>query len=290
MGRIADALKRAEHERTQRAHAEDVSGRLHPAQDGADLLADAIVEAPPLPRTLLAHAAPLTGDVVDERVVVIRDATSHIAERYRSLRTRLMTSNPAGHARCVAVTSSLPGEGKTVTVANLGFSLAELRHLRVGMIDLDLRQRGLSRLFHVADRPGVAEVLRGEHGLADVCLSLVRGNLYLVPAGNPHGASPSELLAGPRAAALFREMNERFHHNLIDCPPVSTVADIGLIAPLCHSVLIVIRMHSTPEPVVRRSVKMLQANHVPILGCILAGSRDEGLAGSDSHHHEQIEP
>jgi predicted acyltransferase len=70
---------------------------------------------------------------------------------------------------------------------------------------------------------------------------------------------------------VFKEINDRFHYSLIDTPAVSSVADIGLIAPLCHSVLIVIRMNRTPEPLLRRSVKMLQANHVPITGCILAG-------------------
>ena len=218
-------------------------------------------------------------------MVALHDPTSGIAEKYRSVRTRLLTSNPGGGARVFAVTSSLGQEGKTVTTANMGFSLAELRHLRVAIIDLDFRQRGLSRLCRVEDKPGMVEVLRGDKQLADVCLPLVSSNLYFVPTGNAGQASPSELLAGNRVRSIFKELADRFHYSLIDTPPVNTAADIGLIAPLCHSVLIVVRMGRTPEPLLRRCVKTLQANHVAIGGCILAGYCEKTMACSEPHDY-----
>ncbi len=81
---------------------------------------------------------------------------------------------------------------------------------------------------------------------------------------------------------VFREINERFHYCLIDTPPIHAFADIGLIAPLCHSVLIVIRMNATPEPLLQRCVKMLQANHLAITGCILAGYREDAMSFNTS--------
>jgi capsular exopolysaccharide synthesis family protein len=302
MGRIAEALKRAQLERARKAQpdgrAEGTASRLAGPEAGDrldavappdDVLSASIIEPPPLPRPFLSQNAPVSPDAVSSQIVAFHHPTSPIAEQYRSVRTRLLTSNPAGSARVLAVTSGVRREGKTITVANLGFSLAELRHLRVAMVDLDFRQRGLSSLFGVSDRPGMAEVLRGEKPLADVCLPVVRGNLYFIPAGNPGDVSPSELLAGGRAVALFRELTDRFHHNLVDTPPMHTVADIGMIAPLCHSVMIVIRMNRTPEPVLRRCVKMLQANHISIIGCVLAGYSDESGSSGDSHDYYQAE-
>ncbi|MBI4579398.1 MAG: hypothetical protein HY718_06820, partial [Planctomycetes bacterium] len=61
--------------------------------------------------------------------------------------------------------------------------------------------------------------------------------------------------------------------------------DIGLVAPLCHSVVIVIRMGRTPEHVLRRCVRMLQANHVAIAGAILAGYSEETMACVDPHDY-----
>lgn len=291
MGRIAEALKRAEQERAHRLDHEtcDAAQALFDAPAPA-AGAEAAVEVPaeePQRRPFVINAAVIPPACVDRRVVAFNDPASPLSERYRSIRTRLLTGNPSGSPRQYAITSSMPREGKTVTTANLAFSLAELRHLRVAMIDLDFRQHGLANLLGAGDRPGIADVIRGEMSLADVCIPVVRPNLHLIPAGNAQSMSSSELLTGDRVRSIFREIGERFHYALIDTPAANTVADIGLIAPLCHSVLIVIRMNRTPEPMVRRCVRMLQANGVPITGSILAGYCEETAGYADSQDYFQ---
>lgn len=282
MGRIAEALKRAEQERAWHLENEAPGASQAAPVPGASPTdthvlaeADTIAPAPETSRPFLTNAAPIPPESVHRAVVALHDPDNPATERFRAARTRLLTSNPGGGSRLHAVTSSAPGEGKTVTAANLAFTLAELRHLRVALIDLDFRQRGLDRLLGVNGKPGVAEVLRGEHTLSEVCIPLVRPNLHYVPAGDPGNVTPSELLSSRRISALFREINERFHYGLIDTPPSDTVADAGLIAPLCHSALFVIRMSVTPEPLVRRCVRMLQANGVLIAGSILVGDCDD---------------
>jgi capsular exopolysaccharide synthesis family protein len=313
MGRIAEALKRAQQERARRTvggpgalippagspgeapvQPPDGGGTgtpgWKPAANQAAAASLAQFLAPPVAQPFFVSAPPVVPDEVGPEVVVFHDPGSPIAERYRSARTRLLTGNPGGGARVFAITSSLPREGKTVTTANLGFSLAEMRHLRVALIDCDFRRQGLSTLFHVKDKPGVAEVIRGERTLADVCVPVVRDNLFLVPTGNPGSSSPSELLAGASAVAAFREINERFHYGLIDTPPTDTAADIGLIAPLCHSIVIVIRMSRTPEHLLRRCVRMLQANHVEIAGSILVGYSEKTMGYTDTHDYYEGRP
>ena len=299
MGRIAEALKRAQEERARRAddpHAarsSESGGRFQQAlrrgrargQDQPDDVLGSTIDAPPRSEPLATVADPILPEMVPPQVVTFHDPTSQIAEKYRSVRTRLLTGNPTGSARALAITSSLAGEGKTVTVGNLGFSLGELRHLRVCAIDLDVRRRGLSKLFGVQDRPGMAELLRGEKKLSEVCMPVVRENLFMVPAGDPQSANPSELISSGYAQRIFRELNERFHYTLVDTPPINTAADIGLIAPMCHAVVLVIRMHKTPEPVLQRCVKLLQANHLTIAGCILAGCDDQVAGYSETQDY-----
>ncbi len=298
MGRIAEALKRAQQERDHRLKLASsdrietdspnrLAGGIQSDSDVAldpagSLFSGTILRPPPTRKPFTVTSRPMLPEAVDPRVVAFHEPASAIAEKYRSVRTRLLTNNPGGSARVHAIASTLRQEGRTITVANLGFSLAELRHLRVAMIDLDLRQQGLTRLFKADDRPGVAEVLRGEKRLADVCIPVVRDNLHIIPAGHPGQAGSSELLAGDPMASLFREINERYHYALVDTPPIHTCADIGLIGPLCHSVLVVVRMNRTPEPLLRRSVKMLQANHLTIAGCILAGVPDQAMNFDES--------
>jgi capsular exopolysaccharide synthesis family protein len=294
MGRIAEALKKAQQERSRRAGASGATLAPEapvaetPPPSGVKTAAAAgvarIVDAP-APRPFLITASPILPEAVAPDVVVFHDPGNPISERYRSARTRLVSENPGGGPRVFAITSSLPHEGKTVTTANLGFSMAELRHLRVAVIDCDFRRRGLTNLFKAGDRPGLAEFIRGEKALADVCVPVVRENLFLIPTGDCRTTLPGELLAGTQAAAAFREMHSRFHYGLIDTPPMDTVADIGMIAPLCHSVVIVIRMSRTPDYLLRRSVRMLQANHVEIAGSILVGYCERTMAYADNHDY-----
>ena len=282
MGRIAEALKRAEQERAWHLENEEPGtpqAAPAPGEQSLDaaILAepDTIAAAPEPSRPFLTNAAPITPESIHRTVVALHEPGCQAAERFRAARTRLLTSNPGGSSRLHAITSSAPGEGKSVTAANLAFSLAELRHLRVALIDLDFRQRGLDRLLGAGGKAGVAEVLRGEHILSEVCIPLVRPNLHYVPAGDLGNVTPSELLSSQRVGVLFREISERFHYCLIDTPPSDTVADVGLIAPLCHSALFVIRMNVTPEPLVRRCVRMLQANGVLVAGSILVGGCED---------------
>lgn len=300
MGRIAEALKRAQQERS-RCTGDSFGAPVSPSGSPAEVTAPTVA-AVEMPGTASAvdpaqlsvtstgqpffvTAPPIVPDQVAPEVVVFHQPHTPIAERYRSARTRLVTGNPSGGARVLAITSSQPKEGKTVTTANLGFGLAELRHLRIAMMDCDFHRKGLSSLFGVSDKPGLAEVIRGERSLADVCIPVVRENLFLVPVGDPGSSMPSELLTGASAAATFREINQRFHYSLIDTPPTDAAADIGLIAPLCHSVIIVIRMNHTPEHLMQRCVRMLQANRVEIAGSILVGYCEKTMGYVDSHDY-----
>jgi len=292
MGRIAEALRKAQQERSRRLQekptgnaesavaCEDTSSRSVDRSDRLaherDVLGQAtVLEASPRPEPFVVNSAPLLPENIHPSVVAFHVPRSAVAEKYRLARTRLLTSNPNGSSRVFAITSSLPKEGKTVTTANLGFSLAELRHLRVAIFDFDFRRHGLSRLCQVSQRPGVADVLRGEKKLAEVCLPVVRSNLHVIPTGDCGDTNPSEWLASDRMPALMKEIGERFHYTLIDTPPVSTCADIGLIAPRCHSAVLVVRIGSTPEPLLARCAQMLQENQVPIVGTILSGYCDE---------------
>jgi len=299
MGRIAEALRRAQQERNLRlgqmadtsfadltAGPERVFGRGTTRVDSLSDMTQSLLDPPPPPQPFPITAPPILSESVAGEAVTLHDPNSATAEKFRSVRTRLITANPGGGPRVLAVTSALHGEGKTVTTANLAFSLSELKYLRVAMIDLDFHGRGLSCLLGAESQPGLAELLRGEMPLAEVCMPVVRDNLYLVPAGDPAGMLPSELLASKLVGSVFKELTERFHYSLIDTPPVHEAADTGLIAPLCHSVIMVVRMNRTPEPLLSRCVKMLQANRVTVAGCILAGYTETAIAAQTHDYYQ----
>jgi capsular exopolysaccharide synthesis family protein len=286
MGRIAAAMKRAQRQReargAQTAPTSEVT--VGPPADRTEGSFDNLQEAPSLGTEWIATSpalepveatrASIGSEQVDRHVIACHEPGSATAEKYRSVRTRLLTARKGRRTSIHAIVSTQGGEGRSVTAANLGFCMAEFGHLRVAVVDLDFRRRGLTEMFRLADAPGMAEVIREEADLDDICVPAVRTNLYVVPAGELGDSAISTLLGNERLSRLFAQLHDRFHYIFVDTPPMHDVSDAGLIAPLCHSVLLVVRMNCTPESYVRRSIRTIQVNGIPIEGCILTGERD----------------
>ncbi len=273
MGRIAEALKKAEAERRQRL-----------AEDGGNLAgATALAEPDPAPSepsvTDYVELAPPHEPVaidhgVNELLVPYYDRSSIIAEQYRSVRTRLLTQNPQNEHRVLAITSAIPREGKSVTTGNLGVILAEIRHFKVLCVDVDFRRSRLGQLLAVERGPGMADLLRGDAKYEEVIRPTPVPNLFFVAAGSTNGSNAAELLASHRTAAVFRRFQSDFHYTLVDTPPATTVTDVGIIGQMCSGVILLVRLNFTPEPMAKRAVRLLRVNNIPIVGCMLIGHED----------------
>lgn len=271
MGRIAEALKKAERER-------QLASTVEPSTPAAPR-----PEAPPDPAPTAAAVAtdvqpvrPVrsVSDGMSEALVAYYDSSSMIAEQYRSLRTRLLSMNPDNEAQVLAVTSAVPREGKSVTALNLALILSEIQHLRVLVIDGDFRRSSLARLLNQPGAPGLADMLRGQGTLESVIQPTAMPNLMFIPAGKMGNRSAADLLSSETLARTFRKLQTQYQYIIVDTPPATTVTDVGVIGQLCHAVVMVIRMNRTPGPVVRRAVRMLQVNNIPVAGCVLVGRNE----------------
>lgn len=215
---------------------------------------------------------------VSDAVVAIRDRNAPVAEQFRAVRTWLLSRVKPADRMCLAVTSSVPREGKTIATANLAAVLAEVRQRRVLAVDCDLRQRTLARAFGIRETPGVVDILAGRARLADALVAMPPGNFTVLPAGRLNDENPTELLNSTAAGHLFDELRDAFDYVVVDTPPVQRVADVGVIGAFCSGVLMVVRMHKTASHLVRESVRWLQSNQLNVLGCIAAGCRRKDAA------------
>ncbi|MFQ5423282.1 MAG: CpsD/CapB family tyrosine-protein kinase [Phycisphaerae bacterium] len=328
MGRIADALKKAQRERdaklrlgvdagnqwggtgpgaaAQRGTASDSAVAAPPLDTGPDARintstrtdAEPAIDGgvripsrvpaphPPLPSSRAAAEpaglwpshrcsrplAPLPKWDVASVVLAVHDRSSSIVEQYRAVRTWLMSHSALGEHNCVAFTSSVAQEGKTVSTANLAVVLAEIRHLNILAVDADFRRGSMARLYHLQNSPGLADVLSGRATLADAIVQTPLRNLSFLPAGKCLGLSPTELFNSHEASLVFDEIRERYHFVLIDTPPVQSYSDVGVIGALCSGIVVVVRMHKTPSTLVRQSVQWLQSNNLNVIGCIAAAT------------------
>ncbi len=207
---------------------------------------------------------------VDPVIIAFHDRFTGICEQYRAIRARLLTMNTARAHQVIAITSSVPEEGKSVSTLNLGLIMAEGGEHRILIADADFRRTSLARMVGIAPRPGLADVLSGEATLADAVQPSPLPNLHILPAGEVRNAAYGELLSATGTAAVVAALRARYDYVFLDTPPVTTVSDVCLLAPNTDGALLVIEMRRTPEPTVQIAVRSLQANNVRILGCILS--------------------
>lgn len=224
---------------------------------------------------------------VHPALVTIRERDSGITEQYRAVRTWLLRRVPTNGHSCLTVTSSIPREGKSVTVANLAAVMAEVRHLRVLAVDADFRQGRLAQLFKISNGPGLADVVAGRAKLDEALRQTPLDNLTLMPAGIYQGLNPAELINSITVARVFEEIRDRYHFILVDTPPVQKLSDTGVIGALCTGVLMVVRMNKAPVYLVKRSLHWLQSNNLNVIGCVASCCDSSG--GSTVYRGSELE-
>ena len=190
----------------------------------------------------------------DVKLVISKGAAPICVEQYRRLAGAVHGLQVDRGLKTMMVTSSVPNEGKTLTVTNLALTLSESYKRRVLLIDADLRRPTVHDLFRIPNTTGLAEVLRSER--ADVPLLRLSANLSLLPAGRPD-ASPMAALTSDRMRALLEQFNQDFDWVLLDAAPVGFMPDAQLLASVTGAVLFVIAAGATPYSLVQRAVSEL---------------------------------
>jgi capsular exopolysaccharide synthesis family protein len=197
------------------------------------------------------------GNGTAARLVLRQDDSSKAAlEAYRGLRTRLMRHQAKTELKSIAITSSLPGEGKTLTTMNLGLCYSQLPQQRVLVIDGDLRTCGLTGMLEHPSSPGLAEVLAGEVTADEAIVATNQNNLFVLPAGTV-SSPPPELFTGTRWQEFLSHCRESFNVILIDTPPLLPLADFELISAACDGVVMVVRAHHGQREMLQKTASAL---------------------------------
>lgn len=189
-------------------------------------------------------------------------------EQFKALRAKLEKRIEDGKLKTIAVTSSIAGEGKTVSSVKLALNLASSRKKKVLLIDLDLRKSGIARGLDIQQRPGLTDFLQGTANLKDIVRSTHVPGLFVIPGGNVL-RDPSPLLSSVKIRKFFGAIREEFEVILIDTPPILPVADTLSVKDQVDGFIFLFRVGVTPHTMLRQALEELgEAN---ILGVVLNG-------------------
>ncbi len=187
-------------------------------------------------------------------------------EAYKTLRTNISFSGD--NIKAIAVTSSVPNEGKSVVTFNLANSLAE-DGKKVLYIDADIRKSVTVVRYGVdIETKGLTHYLSGQAKLDQIIYDTNIDNLSVIFTGQA-APNPSELLGNERFKKLLEQEREDFDYIIIDCPPLGSVIDAAIVAKECDGAIIVIETDNVSYKVVQRVKKQLDQSGCRILGAVL---------------------
>jgi capsular exopolysaccharide synthesis family protein len=209
---------------------------------------------------------------VEPHLVAITQPRSGHAERFRSLRTRVLHAGERKKMQAFVITSAGVMEGKTLTAINLSWLLAQTDGVRALLIDGDLRNPCAAEYLGLDAPTGLSEVLGGEATLAESIVRLEPAGLHLLPGGSARD-DVAELLSGPKFSAVLREARRMFDYIIIDAPPLGIFTDATVLISRADSALIVARANKTRYAALERLLEPLP--RASLLGVILNGSDEQ---------------
>jgi len=199
-----------------------------------------------------------------------------VSEAYKLLRTNIQFSfSNEGTGHVIGVTSSIQSEGKSSSICNLAYAMAE-DGARVVLLDGDLRRPSIASKLGLARSPGLTNLLvsRGEYqDVIQHCAAAPR--LDIITAGDIP-PNPSELLGSNRMAALLQELRQNYDYILVDLPPVTVVSDAVAMSKVLDGVVVVVRNAVAEQKMLAEAIRQLKMVNVRILGFAFRDTQPNG--------------
>lgn len=195
------------------------------------------------------------------------------AEAHRMLRTALPAEDGEG-AQVLLITSTLAGEGKSLTALNLAQALAASEE-RVLLVDADLRRPALSHLLQTREAPGLSDLLLNGARPGQAVQHVAGTRLRLLPAGAPSSRNAADLLGTEAFRKLLAQLRSRYDRIIVDSPPVGAVADALILAPQTDGVLVVAHSGKVARGALVNVLERLANARARVLGVVLNRARPD---------------
>ncbi len=194
-----------------------------------------------------------------------------LTESVDSSRTMLLHAPGSEAIQVVLITSAVGGEAKTSLAGHLAVSLARSGRKTL-LIDGDLRNPAIHRLFDLRPGPGFSELLRGDSMLLEVLCPTAVPGLHVMTAGSCNLESLSRL-SQDGVDALLAGLKESYDFIILDSSPILPVTDALLLARHADGVLFSVLQNVSTLPAVCEAYNRLLAVDAVPLGAVVSGTR-----------------
>ena len=208
-------------------------------------------------------------------------------ESINSTRTMLLHTARHQSMQVVMVTSATQGEGKTSLASQLASSMATAG-MRTLIVDCDLRNPSIHKLFDLGLTAGVSEVLCQEADVSEAVQPTAVPNLWIIPAGQCSNRVITALAQGHPLETLFNRLRGQFDFIIVDSCPVLPVADALLIGQHVDGVLFSIMQDISQLPKVLVASEKLALLNIPLVGAVVNGIRSQDMYSYGYNYVKQL--
>ncbi|MEP4486930.1 MAG: polysaccharide biosynthesis tyrosine autokinase [Halioglobus sp.] len=189
------------------------------------------------------------------------------AESIRTIRTGVVLSSLNNPAKIIVVTSTVPGEGKSTTVLNLGSAMGQME--RTLVIGADLRRPSLAQKCKLEpNHNGLSHFVAGTTPLEQCIEHMADLHLDVMPAGIIP-PNPLEMISSSRFIEALAELRERYDRIVIDSAPVQAVSDALILSSYADAVIYVVKADATPATAVQKGIASIRGSNEPLAGVVL---------------------
>lgn len=206
-------------------------------------------------------------------LVTQNDPKNPGAEAYRVIRTGIQFAQAGKELQTIALTSCMPNEGKSTTIANLAVVLTQAGK-SVLLIDCDMRNPTVHKNFNLSNKVGLSSCISMGTALSDAVQKTSIEGLYAL-TGGVIPPNPSELLGSEQMKNVLQRAKEQYDYVLIDTPPVMPVTDALIVGRFVDGMILVIASAEVKVEMARDVKNQLVNAGANILGVVLNKVRSE---------------
>ena len=194
---------------------------------------------------------------------------AQLSEAIDNVRATLMHDSTSKARQVVLVTSPSSMEGSTTVASHLALSLSRAGR-RTLLIDGDLREPALHKLFGMPADDGLSELLRSEIEISDALRPTNTEGLWLITAGQCD-MDAIHALAADQLEPIFKKLRAEFDFIVIDGAPVLGLSDsLSIGQHVDGAILTVLRDHSEIRRIYQ-AAELLKSMGIRIIGSVVNG-------------------
>jgi protein-tyrosine kinase len=218
-------------------------------------------------------------------MVSAREPNSPISEEYKKLKSFILKITQSDKfLNTIMISSSVKGEGKTITALNLAITLSEEYDYTVLLVDADLRQPSVHKYLGIENQKGLSDCIMNGVSASDAMIKTGIGKLVVLPAGSEIH-NPVEVLSSNRMKDFIQELKEQIPNRYVifDTPPLLPFAESHAIASSVDGILLVVRDGYTSLNNLKETLNIIRDTN--ILGIVYNDVEIDRFDGYHYYHY-----